>query len=263
LRYESGADFDPATPLKSDFLQRNHAYFGNNLIRHHNGTLICAVAHANASGDPENERRPWRMGSLCFMGRWNPNRDDYDWTAGQRVEISPALSSRGLIEPEVAELQDGRVLVIWRGSNTATTPGRKWHSVSADGGQTLGEIRELRYDDDTRFYSPSSYHRLVRHSQTGKLYWLGNLCVTPPRGNAPRYPLVIAEVDEKIPALRRGAVTAIDDRLPGQSATLQLSNFSLLENRETNELELWLTRYGEVPGQVFSADCYKYSLWLR
>jgi hypothetical protein len=31
------------------------------------------------------------------------------------VEISPGVSSRGLMEPEVAELKDGRVLVIWRG----------------------------------------------------------------------------------------------------------------------------------------------------
>ena len=34
----------------------------------------------------------------------------------------------------------------------------------------------------------------------------------PPRANSPRYPLVIAEVDESIPALARSTVTPIDDR---------------------------------------------------
>ena len=263
LRYEAGDDFDPKAPLNPSFLQRNHGYFGNNIIRRSDGTLLTAVAHANAPGDPANDRRPWRMGSLCFIGQWDAVRGNHTWTPGRRVEISPDVSSRGLMEPEVAELKDGRVLVIWRGSDTPTTPGRKWFSVSADGGRTLAEPAELRYDDGTRFFSPSSIHRLIRHSATGKLYWLGNISVLPPRGNSPRYPLIIAEVEETTPALKRATVTAVDDRQPGTAASLQLSNFSLLENPETGELELWLTRYGENPGSVFSADSYHYTLGLR
>jgi hypothetical protein len=263
LRYETGAEFDPQNPLNPAFLQRNHGYFGNNLIRLSNGTVLTAVAHANAPADPGNQSRPWRMGSLCFIGRWDAVACDYEWAPGQRVEISPGLSARGLMEPEVAELRDGRVLVIWRGSDTPTTPGRKWYALSSDGGRTLSELGELRYDDGTRFYSPSSIHRLIRHSISGKLYWLGNLCAAPPRGNAPRYPLVIAEVDETIPALKRATVTAIDDRQPGVPEGLQLSNFSLLENREIHDLELWLTRYGEDPSNVFTADNYKYTIQLR
>lgn len=263
LKYESGDDFDPGQPLRASFLDRNQAYFGNNLVRLRDGTLLCAVAHANAPGDPENHARSWRMGSLCFRGVWDASRGEYAWVAGQRVEISPACSSRGLMEPEVAELQDGRILVVWRGSDTPATPGRKWHSISEDGGRTLGPVREWGYDDGTRFYSPSSIHRMIRSTFTGKLYWVGNLCSMPPSGNSPRYPLVMAEVDEVCGALKRGTVTAIDDRLPGQSEALQLSNFSLLENRETRELELWLTRYGEDPGHVFSADAFQYSVGLR
>ena len=263
LRYEPGDDFDPQEPLKPSFLERNHAYFGNNLIRHRNGTLITAVAHANAPGDPANEQRPWRLGSLCFIGQWDAAAGDYAWTPGQRVAISPAVSARGLMEPEVAELKDGRVLVIWRGADTAQTPGRKWFSLSADAGRTLSPPCDLRYDDGTRFYSPSSFHRMIRHGVTGKLYWLGNICAAAPQGNAPRYPLVIAELDEAIPALKRATVTAIDDRQPGVHAALQLSNFSLLENPQTHDLELWLTRYGEAPANVLSADNYKYTLSLR
>jgi len=263
LRYETVDDFDPKDPLNPDFLNYNQAYFGSNILHHSNGTLIHCVAHANAPNDLDNNKRPWRMGSLCFIGKWNARVEDYQWTAGKRVEISPDLSSRGLMEPEVAELKDGQVLVIWRGSNTAKTPGRKWFSASNDGGMTLSEIQELKYDDGSSFYSPSSYHRMIRHSVTKKLYWLGNISAIPPSGNSPRYPLVIAEVDEEIPALKKNTVTAIDDRKPKQSTAIQFSNFSLLENRETHELELYLTTYGQDEENVFSADNYKYSLVFK
>ena len=29
---------------------------------------------------------------------------------------------------------------------------------------TLGPVEELKYDDGSSFYSPSSYHRMIRHS---------------------------------------------------------------------------------------------------
>jgi hypothetical protein len=264
LRYEPGPDFDPADPLKPEFLARNQAYIGNNIIRHSNGALITGVAHANAEGDSENESRPWKMAALCFIGKWDRSAGGYRWTPGARVEISPAQSARGLMEPEVAELKDGRVLVVWRGSDTPETPGRKWFSVSADGGRTLAPVREWRYDDGTPFYSPSSYQRMIRHSANRKLYWVGNISPVPPAANAPRHPLVIAEVDETAPALKRNTVTLIDTKQPMDGPELQLSNFALYENRETHALELFLTAYGRQPGMEnwMNADCYRYILTL-
>jgi hypothetical protein len=262
LRYEDGEDFDPSDPLKAAFLQRNQAYFGTNFVRHSSGTLIYCAANANAPGDPHNGERAWRMGSLCFIGRWDPLARDYHWTPGGRVEISPDISAEGLQEPAVAELGDGRVLIIWRGTSTPATPGRKWFSVSRDGGITLSDVRELTYDDGSRFYSPSSIHALLRHSVTRKLYWVGNISAVPPRGNWPRYPLVIAEVDEAIPALKRRTVTVIDNRSPPQSEYVEFSNFSLLEDRESHRLELYLTAYGENLDHINSANCYKYTVEL-
>lgn len=263
LRYEPGEDFDPDNPLKPGFLQRNQGYYGSNILQHSNGTLVHCLVHTNAKDDPNNDKRAWRMGSVCFIGKWNPDLQDYDWQPGKPISISADISSRGLMEPELAELKDGRVLVIWRGSDTPKTAGRKWYSISTDGGKTLSPVAELKYDDGSRFYSPSSYHRMIRHSVTGKLYWLGNICPTPPRANHPRYPLVIAEVDEDRPALKRSTVTAIDDRKPGQGPQVQFSNFSLLEDREKHLLEIYLTTYGQDPAQTFSADCYKYILTLK
>ena len=269
LRYEAAVDFDPDDPHNARFLKSSQGYFGNNIIRHSSGTLIHVVAHANAPGDEDNARRSWKMGSVVFIGRWNPDENDYEWTAGARVEISPLHSARGLMEPEVAELKDGRLLIVWRGSNLgwtgekATLPGRKFFSVSSDGGETLSPPREWKYDDGTSFYSPSSIHRMIRHSQTEKLYWLGNICSTPPRGNSPRYPLVIGEIDETKAALKKTTITAIDDRRPDQPENIQLSNFSLLEDREKHHLELYLTILGEYPDSVYTSNCYKYKVLLN
>ena len=262
MEYEAGADFDPEHPTKPEFLLKNQAYVGNNVIRHSNGTLITAVALASAPGDPRNDRRTWKLGSLCFIGAWDARRQDYAWEAGRRVAIADDLSSRGLLEPSVAELRDGRVLVVWRGSDTATTPGRKWFSVSADGGRTLTPPAAWQYDDGSDFYSPSSYHQFVRHSVTGRLYWFGNITPAPPSGNSPRYPLVMAEVDERSATLRKETLTLIDDRPDTADANYQLSNFSLYEHRETHELELFLTTYGQEPGAAnwTNADCWRYRL---
>jgi hypothetical protein len=270
LRYEGGAEFDPQDPQSAKFLDHNEGYFGNNLLVRKDGTLAHVLAHCNAPGDARNNERPWRMGSVVFLGQWNADREEYDWTAGARVEISPEQSARGLMEPEVAELTDGRLLIVWRGSthgwdgSVAKLPGRKFFSVSDDGGKTLTTPAVWKYDDGSDFYSPSSIDRMIRHSVTGKLYWLGNICTTPPQGNSPRYPLVIAEVNEEQAALRKSTVTVIDDRQNGQG-DIQFSNFSLLEDRETHALELYLTTYGQEPDPAdwATADNYRYSLQIR
>jgi hypothetical protein len=263
LRYEPGADFDPAQPAKPEFLDPNHGYPSSNILVHSSGNLVVILGSANVAGDRVNRSRPWKMGAVYLLGKWNTSARDYEWTAGHRSAIAPEISSRGLLEPALAELSGGRILAVYRGSDTAKTPGRKWYHVSGDGGKTFNAIQEWRYDDGSRFYSPSSIHRLIRHSVTKKLYWLGNLCATPPGGNSPRYPLVIAEVDESIPALKKKTVTVIDDRRPEQPASLQLSNFSLLENRSSHELEVYLCTYGQDASDPGLADSWKYTLRLK
>lgn len=263
LRYEDGDAFNPADPLNERFLQRNLAYFGSNFIRHRNGTLIHAVCSANSPSDPLNQSRYCRMGILCFIGQWDAARGDYAWTPGQRIEVPPSLSYEGLQEPSIAELRDGRLLIVWRAAADGYTIGRKWCSLSSDGGRTLDGIREWEFDDKTGFYSPASMHQLLRHQGTGKLFWIGNISRVPPRGNWPRYPLVIAEVDEEKAALKRNTVTLIDDRLPHQGEYVEFSNFWALENRETHHIEITLTAYGEDPAQVNNANCYRYVLEIQ
>jgi hypothetical protein len=240
---------------------------GNNVLVRSDGKLVHAVGHANAPNDPLNDSRVWKMGSLCFIGAWDPQSEDYVWQAGERTEISPKHSARGLMEPEVAELANGRIAVVWRGSThgwdgtVAELPARKFYSISTDGGQTLSDPAVWQYDDGSDFYSPSSIHRMIRHSLTGKLYWIGNISSTPPVGNLPRYPLIIAEVDEDNFSLKKHSVTVIDTRQADDPVELQLSNFNVLENRETHDIEVCLTRW--VPRRSgVEGDVYRYTITL-
>ena len=140
----------------------------------------------------------------------------------------------------------------------------KWYSVSSDGGLTFAEPKIFGYTDGTPFFSPSSFHRLFRSRRTGRLYWIGNISPTNPSNPGhPRYPLVIAEVDERALALKKNTVTEIDTRRAGEGERLQLSNFWLLENPETRDLEIYLTRLNEDPDETFTANAYRYTLRFK
>ena len=93
----------------------------------------------------------------------------------------------------------------------------------------------------------------------------GYISERPVDGNAPRYPLQIIEIDEDIICLKKDTTTIIDDRDPARdSESLQLSNYSILENRETKEIKIYLIRFGERSGgaDIWTADTYKYTLRL-
>jgi hypothetical protein len=205
-------------------------------------------------------------GVTCFLGKWNKRKNDYDWTHSDPVFVPIRVSTRGLGEPTVAELKDGSLLLDMRGSNDGSDPikypGRTWISVSRDRGKNWSPVTDLRYDTDEQFYSPGAFSKMIRSRKTGKLYWIGNISRTPAKGGVPRYPLYIAEVDEKIPALKKNTLTVIDDRSPEDTAAMQFSNFSLIENRRTLNLEIYLSRFEEKPNK-FSANAYRYTLTLR
>ena len=85
---------------------------------------------------------------------------------------------------------------------------------------------------------------LNRNEGTGKLYLIGNISAELPSGNSPRWPLVIAEIDEKLIAVKKSTVTVITDRGADEPSNIQFSNFSLLDNFETHQFELFLSNYG-------------------
>ena len=276
LKYEDGPDFDPDSWGNPEYYRTNEMYIGD-AIALSNGTVIISATIPVPYRDEEDEKFPsvfpntYRdgcvAGAMCFVGRWNKARQDYDWTKSKSVFLPRKKSTRGLVELNLSELTNGNLLLIMRGSNTGLDPvkypGRKWFSVSKDGGLNWSEVKDIRYDTGEKLYSPASIARTIRSSKTGKLYWVGNITDVPADGNSPRYPLQIVEIDEEGPSFRKDTVTVIDDRDPEQdSEHLQLSNFSLLENRETQEMEMYLIRLGERGGgpDIWTADAYKYTL---
>ena len=276
LRYEDGPDFDSDNWGDPKFFRTNEMYIGGAAILSNGSVAISAtvpVLYRNKEDEkvksvfPNTYRDGCVAGAMCFAGRWNKARRDYDWRTSKPVFLPRRVSTRGLVELDLSELTNGNLLLIMRGSNTGLDPvkcpGRKWFSVSRDGGLTWSEVRDIRYDTGEELYSPASISKTIRSSKTGKLYWIGNIPSVPPDGNSPRYPLQIVEIDEERPSFRKDTVTVIDDRVPERdSEHLQLSNFSLLEDRETQKMELYLTRLGERGGgpDVWTADAYKYTL---
>jgi len=236
LRYEDGPDWNPADPFDEEFCRTNRAYGGVSFAFAPDGTVYYPLVCQPRDGGSHT------TGGVVLMRR-DPGTGE--WTASNPVFLRPDQSSRGLLEPDAAVLADGTVLVVCRGSNTDTTPGRKWFTRSRDGGRTLEPVREFGYDDGELFYSPSSIHTFLRSSRNGRLYWIANICEAPPSGNMPRHPLCIAEIDEGRVAVRRDSLQLVDQRGPGESDKLQLSNFSVLENRETGDVEIYLTRLGK------------------
>jgi len=101
------------------------------------------------------------------------------------------------------------------------------------------------YDDDRSIYSPSSIHRFFRSARNGKLYWMANMTSEPSPGNGLRYPLYIAEIDEEKAVVKRESLLLVDDRRAGELEAVQLSNFCIVEDRETLDIEIYLTRIGE------------------
>jgi hypothetical protein len=242
-----------------------------------NGTVAIASTIPVSYRDEEDEKVPsvfpndYRegcvAGAICFVGHWNAARQDYDWATSNSIFVPRASSTRGLVELALSELSNGHLLLIMRGSNTGLDPiecpARKWFSISRDGGLTWDPVQDIRYDTGEQFYSPASISKTIRSTATGKLYWMGNITDVPADGNSPRYPLQIVEIDEENPSFKKETLTIVDQRDPAlDSEHLQLSNFSLLENRETHEMETYLIKLGQNGGgpDVWTADAYKYTL---
>jgi hypothetical protein len=203
--------------------------------------------------------------AAVLRGRWNSRRQ-LEWEMSALIKGDPALTTRGLIEPTIACLADNRLIAVMRGSNEKKPEvfGGRWVAYSSDDGRTWTKPGLWTYDDGVPFHSPSACSQLLTHT-SGRLFWLGNISPTNPNGNAPRYPLVIGEVDGRTGRLRKASVCPVDDRGPGDGESLSLSNFFAREDRETGEVVVHMSRQGakSMGGKHdFSADAYIYRIAL-
>ena len=273
---------DPADPVNENYFYRNVAYFSKPWILK-NGDVVFPIAPMVSTCcrilgiDPKEifPSAPQILNGL-IVGRGKWNGEKYDLTFSRPVVISDLKSSRGINEPMIAELNSGRLLVVFRGSNVRAanwntriepgTPGHKWYCYSDDGGKTFTDPVPWHFDNGEVIYSSATISYFLRSSKNGKLYWIGNITDHNVNGNHPRYPLQIVEVDETYGTAKRNSLTVIDTRREGESDAVQLSNFFLLDDRETGDIECYLTKIGTLGSQgdrVYRGAAWKYRIRLE
>ena len=242
---KQGGEFTEQHPFDGLYLGQNQIYALHKALFLDADTVLIPAELSVLGGDGAlYNPHGWDFSQVVVLiGR--RQGDTFVWDSSAPVRLDAFTeSTRGLNEPALGRLDDGRTIMVMRGSNSflPALPSRKWLSVSADGGKSWSYPQPWTYDNGSDFFSPSSISHLVRHT-SGRLFWFGNICPQNGDGNSPRYPLVVGEVDLVTGLLRHSTVTTIADRAADQSAQIQFSNFSVYEDRETREFVLDVTHY--------------------
>lgn len=180
-----------------------------------------------------------------LIGTWN-QEGKLDWDISQPIVADPNKTPIGVMEPTIAEMPSGEILMVMRGGNGGSKDEKyaldcfKWYSYSEDGGYTWTPPKPWMCDDNTVFYSPSSCSQLLEHSN-GKYYWIGIVSNTNPQNDYPGWPLVIGEVNPKDFRLIRDSVTVIDIKRPEQSSSVTYTNFFAREDRVSHDILVYCT----------------------
>lgn len=258
VKYEPGEEFDEKNISNPEFIEKNHGFFGTNITVLNNGDIMFpieipfpALMRLDNNIDIQNVFPScWQImhGLLVARGVWDTEKHRYDLTFSKPIFINDLLSSRGILEPTLAELKSGRIIVVFGGSNVQHipwntrielgTPGFKWYTYSDDGGRTFKDPMAWHFDTREVVYSSSTISYLIKSIKNGKIYWIGN--ITNPKltyGNFPRWPLYISELDS-YGNLKKDTLTMIDTKHDEESEKVELSNFYILQDRETGNIEL-------------------------
>jgi len=284
VKYQDGGDFDPDNWLEPSFFTRNVCHVIGSVIVEEDGDILFSAeipmrCCCEMRGLDINELYPtapnYPSGIIVMRGRWNGER--YELSCGRPVVISDRQSTRGFHEPAMTKLDSGRILLIMRASNAKMRwsdetydpgmPGVKWYAYSDNGGKTFTDAMPWHFDDGEIIYSSATCSQIIRDFRTGRHFWIGNITSHEVKGNYPRYPLCIVELDEKTGAAKKASYTVIDTRREGEPETLQLSNFNLLQNRESGNLEILLSKFEQyldraIPNSRFKAEVWKYEIEL-
>lgn len=246
-----GGEYNEAHPLPGVRIGHNGVMLGDvgsTMIKLKDGTLLqpIQVMPAGPDGEYHNPGGGFTWTDAAVLrGRWNADHSRISWTVSNYVQGDPQRTTRGMIEPTLAQAPDGRILMVLRGSNDAEPdwPAWRWFSVSDDGGQTFGVPEPWTFHGGKPFHSPSSMSALVPHS-SGRIFWIGNLSHENCAGNHPRHPLVCGEVHPESLGLLEESLVTIDQKQEGDAAAFALSNFSARENRETGAIEVFCSPWG-------------------
>lgn len=203
---QTGSRYDAHHWPEGLFYQRNAASFSelHRVVRLSDGSVLLPISVTLLDENQELVRLPDRFGETiwpveacaCLIGRWRPDLSGFDWEMSNLV-VAPEYMSRGLCEPAVAQVADGKLMMLMRGAATArqALPGIKLFSISTDRGRHWGPAVPLTYPDGSFVHSPASLPNLFRSAKNGRVYLIANILPQPCRNADPRYPLAIAQVD--------------------------------------------------------------------
>lgn len=261
---QQGKEYSATHPLPGVYTGKNSVMLGDLPsipITAKDGSILLPVeiTPLGPNGEYHNPGGGYTYTDAAVIsGRWRGKR--LEWHCSDRVVGDPNRSTRGMVEPTLAILEDGRVLMVMRGSNDKKPdlPSHRWVSYSSTNGKTWTKPVPWTYTDGESFFSPSSCSQLLKHSN-GKLYWLGNINPANPKGNRPRFPFIIGEVDRRTGLLVKNTLRPVDDRQPGEAEILSLSNFYAHEDRETKEIVLYMTRLFAHP-DGWEGDAMRYRI---
>ena len=252
-RIRQDGDYTDRHPIDGVWLGQNGYYLGDAgciPIRTREGKILVPV-QVPFIGDDGKLSLPGGgftyQYTRILIGTWIEGRK-LRWDVSGKIEGDPDRSSRGLFEPTLAELPDGRILCVMRGSNGGQRDkdclwkSYKWVSDSSDGGRTWSEAKPWSYSDGSTFFSPSSMSQLLRYSD-GRIFWIGNLSETNCCGNSPRYPLVIGQIDPRTMGLIKETVIALDTLRSDDQEGLNLSHWLAHEQRETGDIHVPMRRW--------------------
>ena len=279
--YEEGVDFDPNNPRNVDHLTKNQGYINRPIVLNNGDIMVvigakvesgCRIAGLDVNKIFPSRPRMHRC-AIMARGKYNTKKEEYEFTLSEPVILSDTQSSRGIDEPMIAELENGRIILVMRGSNVVSgdwntrinpyAPSFKWWSYSDDGGKTFTTPMPWHFDNREVVYSSATICELVRSIKNGKLYWIGNFTSPNIYGNGPRFPLHICEIDEETGVLKHDTLTVIDTRREGDSESVQLSNFHVLQDRETGNIEVSLFKVCQFdPKRPFYGEGWVYDIDL-
>lgn len=197
--------------------------------------------------------------TAVIRGCWRAD-GGLEWTRLATVSGDPARSYRGMDEATLALIDDGRILMVMRGSNDVgkTVPGYRWFSVSADGGHTWTAPAPWTFEDGSLFFSPGSCSQLLNHS-SGAVFWLGNICSENPVVSLPRHPFLLLEVDRASGRLIESSKLVIDDLQPDDAPSIMFSNFSAREDPLCGDIILSMSRMYSRPKPGVTFDLHTWS----
>jgi len=222
--------------------------------------------HFPETGSIESPEGGWWLAAGTVKCKWIDSGLNCEF--GQWLTIDRDKSSRGLCEPTVVELSDGRVLMIMRGEKPVKTdfPGVKFYSVSHDSGMTWSEPKILTYEDGSPMYSSSAMVQVFRWNACDGIYLITNILERDDiiRECDPRYPIQIAKLNEETLCVEKDSITVIEDRQSEQAANIRFSNFVHMEDRQTGALRIYMTacpgNVGKKSGDNVPLDSYEYTI---